>query len=89
MGNKNLNEDYVRELVAYLVRADDPQKMQKLLESLLSPSELNAIATRVQIFKQLKHGIPQREIAANLGVGIATVTRGSREMKAGRDLIFD
>jgi len=32
----------------------------------------------------LKAGVSQREIARRLGVGIATVTRGSREIKAGK-----
>jgi TrpR family trp operon transcriptional repressor len=32
----------------------------------------------------LKKGVPQRNIAQQLGVGIATVTRGAREIKMGR-----
>ncbi len=34
--------------------------------------------------KQLKAGIPQAKIAKDLGVGIATVTRGSRQLREGR-----
>jgi Trp operon repressor len=35
---------------------------------------------RWQIVKQLACGTPQREIAKNLHVSIATITRGSREL---------
>jgi Trp operon repressor len=31
----------------------------------------------------LKSGIPQHEIAEKLGVGVATVTRGSKEIQKG------
>lgn len=58
--------------------------MQGILEGLLTPSELHAISQRLQITCLLKDGVSQREIAKRLGVGIATVTRGSREIKAGK-----
>ncbi|EXJ11001.1 Trp operon repressor [Nitrincola nitratireducens] len=52
-----------------------------LLESLLTPAELNEIPKRLQILKMLQAGIPQRKIAEQLGVGIATVSRGARALK--------
>lgn len=55
--------------------------MEKILHSLLTPSELSEISKRLQIFRLLESGMPQRQIAETLGVGIATVTRGSRAMK--------
>ena len=58
--------------------------MAAMLEALLTPSELQTIATRLEIAERLKAGMTQREIAKQLGVGIATVTRGSRELKAGK-----
>ena len=51
------------------------------MSDLLSPREYSDIAKRLQIVKQLESGIPQREVAENLEVGIATVTRGSHELK--------
>jgi TrpR family trp operon transcriptional repressor len=51
---------------------------------ILTPKELEEIPTRLEIIKMLKKGIPQHEIAEQLGIGIATVTRGSTEIKKGR-----
>lgn len=54
--------------------------LHELLIDLLTPAEYKDLAVRWQIVKQLKAGIPQREIAKKLHVSISTVTRGSREM---------
>lgn len=35
------------------------------------------VTKRLQIFEMLEQGVPQRQIAEKLGVGIATVTRGA------------
>lgn len=72
------------QLASYLLAADSTQAMVSKLEALLTPSEIRSISMRLEIAKQLQAGIPQREIAKRLGVGIATVTRGSRELKAGK-----
>jgi len=53
------------------------------LRAILTPQELEAIPKRLEIVKMLKQGVSQREIADKLGLGIATVTRGSRELKKG------
>ena len=55
--------------------------MEQLLSDLLTPSEISEISKRLQIFNLLQAGVPQRQIAEQLGVGIATVTRGSRALK--------
>ena len=67
-------EDLIR------VAAVDKSLLHELLSDLLSPTEYQELAVRWQIVKQLEAGIPQREIAKNLKVSVATVTRGSREM---------
>jgi TrpR family trp operon transcriptional repressor len=72
------------ELVELLRKAQSDKDMLDLLKGLLTIGELKEIAKRVQIVRMLKSGVPQREIAAKLNVGIATVTRGSREIKQGR-----
>ena len=54
------------------------------LKGLLTPKELAEIAQRIEIVKRLKQGMPQRKISEELGVGIATITRGSKELKKGR-----
>jgi len=58
--------------------------MQDFLEGILTPQELIEIPHRLAIIKMLKKGISQHEVAEKLGVGIATVTRGSKELQKGR-----
>ena len=56
--------------------------LAEALRDLLTPSEFAEVVKRLQIFKLLEQGVPQRQIAETLGVGIATVTRGSRALRA-------
>ena len=69
------------ELAKLLASIDNSKLVDDFLNDLLSPKEYSDIAKRLQIVKQLEAGIPQREVADNLGVGVATVTRGSHELK--------
>ena len=39
---------------------------------------------RNKIVKMLKAGVPQHQIAKELNIGVATVTRGSKEIQKGR-----
>jgi len=58
--------------------------MEDFLHGILTPQELDEVSVRLQIVKLLKKGMPQHEIADKLGVGVATVTRGSKEISRGR-----
>jgi len=77
----NTNKIYLQDLLEHLLIAEDPESMHTILQDLLTPSELSEISKRLQIIRLLETGMPQRQIAETLGVGIATVTRGSRALK--------
>lgn len=77
--NNQLNE-----LIDLLLSIKNREEMENFLLGILTPKELEEIPTRLQIVKMLKKGISQHEIAEKLGVGIATVTRGSKEIQLGR-----
>lgn len=77
---------YISHLVNHLLAQESPEQMEEALRGLLTPSELLDVANRLQIFEMLEQGVPQRQIAEKLGVGIATVTRGSNAMKTRKDL---
>lgn len=79
MKNKNISD-----LAQALSQVKSEAEMLDLLKGLLTLGELEEIARRLQIVKLLKEGLSQREIAEKLKVGIATVTRGSKEIKQGR-----
>jgi TrpR family trp operon transcriptional repressor len=52
------------------------------LEALLTPSERHEVAFRVMIFRELIRGEKsQREIAAELPISLALVSRGSNVLK--------
>jgi TrpR family trp operon transcriptional repressor len=72
---------YIEYLVNHLLAQESPQEMETALSNLLTTSELDEVAKRLQIFEMLADGIPQRQIAESLGVGIATVSRGSNVLK--------
>lgn len=74
---------YLDQLVNHLLGQESAQQMESVLRDLLTGSELTDVANRLQIIEMLKQGIPQRQIADKLGVGIATVTRGSNHLKRG------
>jgi len=70
-------------LVTILLEADSKEKMENLLKGLLTDSEIQEIATRIKIIRLLKKGVGQHDIARKLNIGVATVTRGSKEIKQG------
>lgn len=57
------------------------KELKKIINALLTPSELDDISLRLEILKRLNAGETQRSISQSLGVGIATVTRGSRQLQ--------
>ena len=65
-------------LLTTLSQSNDKTFITELLSALLTEKEHNEIANRIQIFALLQQGLPQREIAERLGVGIATVSRGAK-----------
>lgn len=83
----NTAKDYAEEcahkaeLIDHLLAIETPQGMDAALATLLTPAEYQEISKRLQIFKLLKAGVPHRKIAEQLGVGIATVSRGSRALQ--------
>lgn len=56
----------------------------ELISGLFTPGEIEEFARRLRIVKMLKRGVSQHVIAQKLGVGVATVTRGSKEIQRGR-----
>jgi len=78
-----MNEDYVEQLAELITKLKSPELAKAFLQNILTPSDLDEISVRLQVFKLLHKGLPQREVAKSLGVSIGTVSRGAREMKYG------
>jgi TrpR family transcriptional regulator, trp operon repressor len=71
----------MKDLIQFLTEASDDEVLEKRLKVLLTPNEISEMVSRLKIIALLDEGVPQRDIAKQLGVGIATVTRGSRALK--------
>jgi TrpR family trp operon transcriptional repressor len=69
------------ELSRVLAKADNGALIEEFLRCLLTPSETADIAARWALVKDLDAGLPQRQIARNLGISLCKITRGSRELK--------
>lgn len=62
----------------------DREQLDDFLRGATTEKERSELTQRVEIIKRLLAGEPQLKIAQELGVGIATVTRGSKELAQGR-----
>lgn len=81
-----MNKQYMDELINVLMKIHKKEDMPALLRDLLTPSELQSVVERVQIFKMLKQGIPHRTISQKLKVSIAKVTRGSHAWQTSKSI---
>jgi len=78
-----MNTRYYNSLVEAFLSLRTKKDMRGFLDGVLTPKEREEIPVRLQIVRLLKKGIPQHQIASKLRVGVATVTRGSKEIAKG------
>ena len=78
---KTIPRKYIDELLAVIQKTSNNKAfLDEFLQDLLTPKEYETLALRWQIVQLLAQGLTQREITQKLKIGIATVTRGSREL---------
>jgi len=71
----------LQELALVLARMNDVAMIEEFLVELFTPAEQKDIASRWELVKRLELGDSQRKIAADLGLSLCKITRGSRELK--------
>ena len=59
-----INTKHLAELTERMVSIKEPKLMESFLKTILTPKELDEVASRLQILKMLKDGVPQRKIAS-------------------------
>lgn len=79
--------DRLSELAAVLARMNDAGMIEAFLVELFTPAEQKDISSRWELVKRLDLGDSQRKIAADLGLSLCKITRGSRELKK-KDSVF-
>lgn len=77
-----MEKDDWQQTVNFLQQAFNDNYQFDVLKLLLTSDERNALITRVKIVQALlDRSINQRQLKDQLGIGIATVTRGSNSLK--------
>lgn len=71
----------IDDLIKVFAETTDPAQMAKLLDEMLTPKELKDLLMRWKLMKDLYRGKPQREIAADYGISLCKITRGSKILK--------
>lgn len=79
---KNNSEQYKKEVIEVMHKiAKDKHLLGDFVRDILTPREFENIGVRWQIVQRLAKGEHHQAIAEALHLGVATVTRGSREMR--------
>ncbi|MBO0214996.1 trp operon repressor [Vibrio sp. Vb2880] len=74
------------QLMTLVKQAADQEQHAMLLTMLMTPDEREALVARVNILCELLKGeMSQRQVSQMLRVGVATITRGSNELKSRSD----
>ncbi|EAP92692.1 trp operon repressor [Vibrio splendidus] len=72
-----------QQLMDLVKTAAEKNQHELLLTMMMTPDERDALVARVNILCELMKGdMSQRQVSQMLGVGVATITRGSNELKA-------
>lgn len=74
--------EYKDELIQIFSKITHDKDLTVLfLKDILTPNEFETLSLRWQIVKKLNKGETQRSVVGDLGLGMSTVTRGSRMLR--------
>jgi TrpR family trp operon transcriptional repressor len=71
------------EFIDLVHKTKDKDLLQDFLLEITTPGERHTLARRIVIVRRIVNGEPHQQIAKDLGVGVSTVTRGSKELNQG------
>lgn len=70
-----------KELVKIFSNIKSVGTMEKFFDELFTPSEIKTIVLRWHLMKMVNQKVPQREVAAKLGISLCKITRGAKILK--------
>lgn len=79
--DEKLHREGLEELCKILAATEDAELVQEFFGCLFTPSELQDMAKRWLLVKEIDKGTTQREIARMFGISLCKITRGSKELK--------
>lgn len=69
------------EICSVLCEIRDADQMRSFLEEIHTPAECKDLSLRWDLMKMLASGVPQRQIARELGISLCKITRGAKILK--------
>ncbi len=75
------HQKYIKALCKALLLLKTEKETYNFLKDICTPAELNAIAERWQICQSLNEGLSYREIHAQMGSSLTTISRVARFLK--------
>jgi len=72
----------IREISTVLADITSPDDVEKFLYEILTDNERKDLSLRWELMKKLYKGVPQRNIASELGISLCRITRGSKILKS-------
>lgn len=73
-----MKNKHKQDFLTILSTIKDLKLLDAFLIDILTPNEYDEIVKRWQVVKQLSQGVTQRQIAKNLQISLAKISRGSR-----------
>ncbi len=75
-----------KKLVEVLCRITEPKIMKRFISEIFTPAEIDDFVLRWRLMEMLQNGVPQRDIATELGISLCKITRGSKVLSAGNSI---
>jgi TrpR family trp operon transcriptional repressor len=69
------------DIVRVLAGIRDPRTMRRFCDEIFTATERRDLGLRWELMRCLHAGVPQRRVAADLGISLCKITRGSRVLK--------
>ncbi len=81
-----VNMESAKKLIEVLCRITEPAIMKRFISEIFTPAEIDDFVLRWRLMEMLQNGVPQRDIATELGISLCKITRGSKVLSTGNSI---